>query len=61
MFEICLAKSFCFLLQRIFSFTIRKLSNNFRLLQAYIAELLENMFYSIKIRTDFCSAQTKLL
>ena len=48
MFEICLAKSFCFLLQRIFSFTIRKLSNNFRLLQAHIAELLENMFYSIK-------------
>lgn len=48
MFEICLAKSFCFLLQRIFSFTIRKLSNNFRLLQVYIAELLENMFYSIK-------------
>lgn len=61
MFEICLAKSFCFLLQRIFSFTIRKLSNNFRLLQAHIAELLENMLYSIKICTDFCSVQTKLL
>ncbi len=48
MFEICLDKSFCFLLQRIFSFTIRKLSNNFRLLQVHIAELSENMFYSIR-------------
>lgn len=53
MFEICLDKSFCFLLQRIFSFTIRKLSNNFRLLQAHIAELLENMFYSIRAISCF--------
>lgn len=53
MFEICLEKSFCFLLQRIFSFTIRKLSNNFRLLQVHIAELLENMFYSIRTISCF--------
>lgn len=53
MFEICLEKSFCFLLQRIFSFTIRKLSNNFRLLQVHIAELLENMFYSIRAISCF--------
>lgn len=53
MFEICLDKSFCFLLQRIFSFTIRKLSNNFRLLQVHIAELLENMFYSIRAISCF--------